>query len=144
MIYHNHHIIPRHAGGTDAPSNIKRVSVLEHAEEHRKLFEKHGRWQDDLAHRFLLGIVSKEEAVHESLRMGGRMVGVRPKSTIHKQRIGQSKIGKSRQFTDEWKKNLSLSTKGRTKPKFLCSCGTVSDIANLKRWHSAHKVIDNV
>ena len=43
---HKHHIIPKHAGGTDDPSNIVELTVEEHAEAHRKLYEKYGRWQD--------------------------------------------------------------------------------------------------
>ena len=45
-IYHNQHIIPRHAGGTDDPDNIARLTVSEHAEAHCKLYEEYGRWQD--------------------------------------------------------------------------------------------------
>jgi hypothetical protein len=43
---HKHHIIPRHAGGTDDPANIVELSVEDHAEAHRILYEQHGRWQD--------------------------------------------------------------------------------------------------
>ena len=43
---HKHHIIPRHAGGTDDPSNLVELTPEEHAEAHRKLWEEHGRWQD--------------------------------------------------------------------------------------------------
>ena len=43
---HLHHIIPRHAGGTDDPSNLVELTPEEHAEAHRKLWEEHGRWQD--------------------------------------------------------------------------------------------------
>ena len=38
-IYHNHHIVPRHAGGTDDPSNIIKLTVSEHAEAHLKLLK---------------------------------------------------------------------------------------------------------
>jgi hypothetical protein len=48
-IYHRHHIIPRHAGGNDEPSNIVLLTVEEHAEAHKKLWEEHGRIQDKLA-----------------------------------------------------------------------------------------------
>jgi hypothetical protein len=43
---HKHHIIPRHAGGTDDPSNLVELSIEEHAEAHRVLYEKYDRWQD--------------------------------------------------------------------------------------------------
>ena len=62
-IYHNHHIVPRHAGGTDAPSNIIKLTVSEHAEAHRKLYEEYGDFRDKLAYQGLLGIVGQEEIV---------------------------------------------------------------------------------
>ena len=45
-IYHNHHIIPKHAGGTDAPENIVRLTRLEHAQAHYKLWLEHGKSED--------------------------------------------------------------------------------------------------
>ena len=48
-IYHKHHIVPRHAGGTDEPSNLVKLTIEEHAEAHRILYEEHGRWQDKVA-----------------------------------------------------------------------------------------------
>ena len=39
---HKHHIIPKHMGGTDDPSNLIELSVEEHAEAHKVLFEKYG------------------------------------------------------------------------------------------------------
>jgi len=61
--YHKHHIIPKHAGGTDDPSNLVRLTVEEHAEAHRLLFEEHGRWQDKVAWQALSGRIGKEEAI---------------------------------------------------------------------------------
>ena len=60
-IYHKHHIVPRHMGGTDDPSNIVELTVEEHAEAHRKLFEQYGHWQDELAWKGLAGIVPRKE-----------------------------------------------------------------------------------
>ena len=45
-IYHFHHIIPKHLGGSDDPSNLIRLTVEEHAEAHRKLYEEHGLEED--------------------------------------------------------------------------------------------------
>lgn len=58
---HKHHIVPKHAGGTDDPSNLIELSVEEHAEAHRLLFEQYGRWQDWCAWKGLLGVVPKVE-----------------------------------------------------------------------------------
>ena len=62
---HRHHKIPRHAGGTDEPSNIIECSVEEHAELHFALYLEHGRWQDWYAAMGLAGIIGKEEIVRE-------------------------------------------------------------------------------
>ena len=37
---HKHHIIPRHAGGSNDPDNSVYLTVEEHAEAHKKLYEK--------------------------------------------------------------------------------------------------------
>ena len=57
-IYHSHHIIPRHAGGTDDPENIILLTIEEHAEAHRLLYEKYGRWQDFYAWKGLSGQIN--------------------------------------------------------------------------------------
>ncbi len=59
---HKHHIIPRHVGGTDDPDNIELLTIEEHANAHRILFEKYGRWQDEVAFRMLSGQIDAEEA----------------------------------------------------------------------------------
>jgi len=60
-IYHNHHIIPRHMGGTDDPSNLTQLTIEEHAEAHRLLWEEHGRWQDYAAYMSLSNLIGKDE-----------------------------------------------------------------------------------
>lgn len=59
-IYHKHHIIPKHAGGTDDPSNLILLTVEEHAEAHRLLYEEHGRLQDYYAWKGLSGQISMD------------------------------------------------------------------------------------
>ena len=60
---HKHHIMPKHAGGTDDPSNLVVLSIEEHADAHRQLFEVHGRWQDYVAWQGLAKLAPKEELV---------------------------------------------------------------------------------
>jgi hypothetical protein len=62
---HTHHIIPKHMGGTDDPSNLVELTVEEHAEAHRILFEQYGKWQDNVAWKALSGHIGKEEIIHE-------------------------------------------------------------------------------
>jgi hypothetical protein len=61
MKKHKHHIIPKHAGGTDDPSNIVELTVSEHTEEHRKLWEEYGRIEDKVAWNMLSGRKMSEE-----------------------------------------------------------------------------------
>ena len=60
---HKHHIIPKHAGGTNDPSNFIKLTIPEHAEAHRVLWEQHGRWQDRMAWLMLSGRTEEGEVV---------------------------------------------------------------------------------
>lgn len=72
---HLHHIIPRHMGGTDDPSNLVYLSVEEHAEAHRVLFETYGRWEDKIAWLGLSGQATKQEVIKMVLSEAGRRGG---------------------------------------------------------------------
>lgn len=52
-------------GGTNDPSNLIELTVEEHAEAHRVLWEKYGKWQDNVAWKALSGHIGKEEIIHE-------------------------------------------------------------------------------
>ena len=67
---HRHHIIPRHIGGSDHPSNIALLTPEEHAEAHKKLWEQYGRWQDFCAWQGLAKLSTDKE--HHSLVMSER------------------------------------------------------------------------
>jgi hypothetical protein len=64
MVKHKHHIVPKHMGGSNDPSNLIELTVIEHANAHRKLYEQHGLLQDKLAWQGLLSLVSTAEIVH--------------------------------------------------------------------------------
>jgi hypothetical protein len=70
-MYHMHHIIPRHMGGTDDPDNLIRLTIEEHAEEHRKLYEKYGKKEDYWAWKGLAGIIPRKELISEILKEAG-------------------------------------------------------------------------
>jgi hypothetical protein len=72
---HRHHIIPKHAGGTDDESNIVLLSIEEHADAHRILYEKHNRIQDFVAWKMLSGQIGKEEAIALLISEGGKKGG---------------------------------------------------------------------
>lgn len=93
-IYHNHHIIPRHMGGTDDPSNLVKLTIEEHAEAHKKLWEEHGRWQDKIAWQTLSGQKTNAEAILEAQRLG--QLG-RKHSDETKRKIGIKSVGRTSQ-----------------------------------------------
>jgi len=49
-------------GGTNDKSNIAELTIEEHAEAHRKLYEEHGHWQDKIAWKALSGQITNQEA----------------------------------------------------------------------------------
>ena len=113
MITHRHHIIPRHAGGSDDQSNLVTLTIHEHAEAHKKLFEEHGRWQDEVAWRQLSGQIDCAEALKEaqvkSNKGKQRKLGyITPEET--KRKISQKLKG--RKHSEEHRKNNSASHKG--------------------------------
>lgn len=70
IYFHKHHILPKHAGGTDDPSNIIKVNVALHAFLHKILHEEYGRWQDKIAYECLSGHISREEAIRQAQSLG--------------------------------------------------------------------------
>lgn len=61
-VLHKHHIIPKHMGGTDDPSNLIELTVEEHAAAHRKLWEEHGNEYDKIAWLSLTNQIDNAEA----------------------------------------------------------------------------------
>lgn len=105
-IYHKHHIIPKHMGGSDDPSNLIELTIEEHAEAHRKLFEQHGRWQDELAWKALLGIVPCADAIREAQSRANK--GKSP-SIDHRKKLSEAITGiKRSQKTREKMKRAAL------------------------------------
>jgi hypothetical protein len=64
--YHWHHIVPRHAGGTNEPENLVRVTVEQHAELHFARYLEFGEKWDWIAAMTLSGQISQAEATAEA------------------------------------------------------------------------------
>lgn len=67
---HKHHIIPKHMGGTDDPSNLIELTVEEHAEAHKVLWERHNKWEDFIAWQALAKIIPSVEVHSEATKQG--------------------------------------------------------------------------
>ena len=158
---HLHHILPKHMGGTDNPSNLIELTVEEHAEAHRKLYEEYGRLQDKRAWLGLAKIMTGEEIINEILtspkseehkrkiseahkgkpkpwligtRNGAGNAG-KPKSEEHKKKIAEAHTGKVREeFSEEWKQALK-DAQARQPIRTCPHCGVTGKGANMTRYH---------
>lgn len=98
---HKHHVIPRHEWkrrfgtfhGFNAPDNVVWLTIEQHAQVHQLLHEMNKSWEDQLAYRFLSGLIGKEEAVLVSQQMAGKKWLGRKHSVESKRRMSLSKTG---------------------------------------------------
>ena len=139
MITHKHHIIPRHAGGSDEPTNIVELTIPEHAEAHKKLYEEHGRWQDEVAWKALSRQISCAEAIKEAqikANLGSkRRVGyVMPEETRRK----MSESHKGVPLSASHNKNRAEACKKTYKITF--PDGRVEVIKGIKAFAKKHKL----
>ena len=102
QVLHKHHIVPRHAGGTDDPSNLVELTIEEHAEAHRILYEQYSRQEDYLAWKGLAGLIGKDEMV-------------RAKCALNSSRPGNLNTFYGMKHTDETKRKISEKCKGHTR-----------------------------
>lgn len=134
---HKHHIIPKHMGGTNDPENIKSLSIEEHAEAHRLLYEEHGKIEDRLAWMGLSGMIGRDEIIRELMSVNGKKIGNR----MLNEKIGIFRNG----ITDEnfYKEGLSLG--GKISGKKHAESGHCKRVAPLgggknlgkKYWHNS-------
>lgn len=66
-------------GGTDESDNLVSLTVEEHAEAHRKLWEEHGKIQDYYAWKGLSAKIGKDEINRELSRYGAYLTNSRYK-----------------------------------------------------------------
>ncbi len=160
-VLHKHHIIPRHAGGTDDESNLVYLTVEEHAEAHRLLYEQYGRKEDYLAWRGLAGLIGKDEMIREKMSLNssrpgelntfyGKKHSEETKRKISEKKKGQGKGVKRAPFTEEHRKNISKRRKERADkytfkhPEHGEFFGTTGDLArtyNFSRASEAYKLV---
>jgi hypothetical protein len=127
---HKHHIIPKHMGGSDDPSNLIELTPGEHAEAHRLLYEQHGHWQDYVAWQGLAQLDANFDAAKQAIIEGGKKGAA--KSNLR----WQNSIEKQKQSVrmKEWRtKNPGKTWNGKvydvTHPD-----GTVERVEGLRQW----------
>ena len=129
---HKHHIIPKHMGGSNDPSNIVLLTVEEHAEAHRLLFEKYGHWQDEVAWKGLSGqisgaeinyILSVERNLGENNPMYGKIGYMRGKKHTDeaKEKIKEKRAKQKIIHSEETKKRIASKALAAIKAKYKFS-----------------------
>jgi hypothetical protein len=113
---HKHHIIPKHMGGTDDTENLIELTIEEHADAHRILFEKYGKIEDYWAWKGLSGQIGKEEILREICKNNGK-------------KVYENKLGIFSMSKDERKEFCSKG--GKTSGQKNSNSGHCQNIAHL-------------
>lgn len=109
MIWHMHHIVPKHMGGSNDKKNLIRVNIPMHAFLHKCLFEEHGHWQDELAWKSLSGQITGAEIANEGRRLRMKENKLWLGRTHTKESKNKMGPEKGTQFSEKHKQNLSES-----------------------------------
>ena len=97
-------------GGSDDPSNLVELSIQQHAEAHRVLWEQYGKQEDFLAWKSLSKQIDEEEIQQIRSSIGGKNNKGKQKTEEHKLNTSNSLIGKT--LSEERKKKISQSMTG--------------------------------
>jgi hypothetical protein len=104
--FHKHHVIPKHAGGTDDKSNIIYLSPLDHAKAHLNRFNLYKNPNDAHAYNFLIRNIDKNGNFISGFQ--GRSHSDLTKEKMSKTRIGMT-IGNKNPMYGKSGKNSPVS-----------------------------------
>lgn len=109
---HRHHIKPKHMGGSDEAENIVFLSIEEHAEAHRLLWEEHKKEEDYIAWKALSGQIEKTEATKMAIVSSNKRRVISQKT---RELIGQKSKGRQSKLnyvtSEETKDKIRKSVK---------------------------------
>ena len=101
-------------GGTDDSTNLVELTIEEHAEAHRELYEQYGKTEDKIAYLGLLTLIGKDQISLETSKLGGERNKGIPKTSDHKIKISETATSKGKKHTDITKKIISNKMKNNT------------------------------
>jgi hypothetical protein len=132
---HKHHIIPRYLGGTDDPSNLVELTVEQHAEAHRLLYEQHGNWQDYVAWQGLAKLDANFDAAKQSMIEGSKQGN----ATMVSQRKGKKweeiyGVEKAVEMKDKYKSMRNGKTWSGKFYEVTHPNGTTEKVEGLRQW----------
>jgi hypothetical protein len=106
-------------GGTDEEDNLILLSIEDHAEAHRKLYEKYGLQEDKVAWLGLSKQIGKEEMFRLRSSIGGKKKKP-PRTEQHRQKISDSlkgrNVGGVERHTEGTKQRISKKMSGKNHP----------------------------
>ena len=120
-IYHIHHIVPKHIFknhkelvpknlSLNSKENLIKLTVEQHAEAHKKLYEQHGFIEDYAAWKSLSGAITSEEA--RILVITGNKYRLN-KFHTEETKKQMSEVKRGKKFTEEHKQKISQSLTGK-------------------------------
>ena len=80
IVWHKHHIVPKHAGGTDEPSNLLKCNIAMHTFMHEQRYKELGDEYDKIAAQTLRGQIGKSEAANLARSEGHKRFLSKPES----------------------------------------------------------------
>lgn len=122
IYYHNHHIVPKHLGGTNEQSNLITLTVAEHAAWHYELWVYYGLWEDWLAWKGLSKqITTQEIMIYRNKENGAKRKGI-SQSKEHQIKRGIFRKGEKSPLFGRKLTYVSENNKKRTKERVTKSC----------------------
>ena len=122
MEWHRHHVIPKHAGGTDDPSNILKCNRPMHIMMHWMRWLEEGSRHDFNASRLLMGKPAKPALGLKQSDHQKRVASLTHKGT-KKPYVKQPEYDYEKQYSDKWKKSQSNAKKVKTVFCIKCQKG---------------------
>jgi len=136
IMKHKHHIIPRHMGGSDDSTNLIELTVEEHADAHKKLYEEYGHWQDYVAWQGLAKLSDKKDLVALRLSEAGKIGAAK---TNLRWKDPDVRLKHSKHMKEFYAKNSKTKSWDGKLYEIISPDGSVETISGLKQWCEARK-----